>query len=136
MRSEHNKQLNRPFHNFKASRSGDRRTLFSSEMSHDGIKSSKILKRLVGIFFRFCSYALESIDKLQRCITRFHFVGIPHGFKKTSNPMCPHALLKYIPAIDGSKLTMINYLSLFSANFNCFTFSSCFSEWFTSFQQI
>ena len=38
-----------PFHNFIASRSGDRRILCSSRTSHDGFWSSKNVKRFVGL---------------------------------------------------------------------------------------
>ena len=42
--------LDRPFHNFKTSRSGDKRILFSSGTSYDGFWSFKIVKGSVGLF--------------------------------------------------------------------------------------
>ena len=43
-----NKQPDKPFLNFRASRSGDRRILCSSGKSCDGIRSSKIVTGSVG----------------------------------------------------------------------------------------
>ena len=40
--------LYRPFHNFRASRSGNRRILLTSRTSFDGFRSSKIVKGSVG----------------------------------------------------------------------------------------
>ena len=46
-----------PFHNFRASRSGDRRFLCSWGTSYDGFLSSEIVKGFVGYFFYFATMA-------------------------------------------------------------------------------